>query len=79
MIKKRPMLKANSVLRAKNNHDKFDSYDFTYAKKGCAKIGPNVRKIRRFAKVVKMAIFQYIAKGLIRQKCEKNGPIFGAT
>ena len=48
-------------------------------KKGYAKNGPHVRKIRRFAKVANMAIFRYIAKGIIRQKCKKNGPIFGAN
>ena len=35
------------------------------------KIDEIFQKIRRFAKVVKMAIFRYFAEGLIRQKCEK--------
>ena len=64
--------------------DKFDSYDAIITrkwqynesrvylcKKGYAKNGPIVQKIRRFAKIAKMAIFRYIANGLIRQKCEK--------
>ena len=32
---------------------------------------PNIRKIRRFAKVAKIAIFLYFGKGLMRQEYEK--------
>ena len=50
--------------------------EFTYAKKVMQKNGPIVQKIR-FAKVAKMAIFRNIAKGLIRQKCEKMDQFLG--
>ena len=40
--------------------------------------GANFRKIRRFVKVTKTAIFRNFAKGLIRQKCQK-WPSFGVN
>ena len=70
--------------------DKFHSYDGIIRRKClwyhpgvnlCEKgdeNGANFRKIRRFVKVTKTAIFRNFAKELIRQKCQK-WRIFGVN